>query len=281
MKKLLLVACLTTFSIASYAGAPWVAPIVTGTGSSKVSDNRAYVGLKWTMGKGTQPDVVVGVRNATVKSSGDVSGGDVSVVINTKSSVELSKIRLKYFDGRESVQGEISSGYDFKKGIFVGLSGKSPYANLGVDMFGLDKKSLESYVGVDSLKKYSRPDGTQTLTCPDGRDWFGLGPITAGEASCNYAPSDYRLKDHIQYIATLSNGLKLYSFKYKSREGNFVGVMAQDLLANPKWSKAVVQRKDGYYMVNYGMLGINMVTLENWYKNGKSAILISKSKSNS
>jgi hypothetical protein len=53
--------------------------------------------------------------------------------------------------------------------------------------------------------------------------------------------------------------------------------MAQDLLANAKWSKAVIKRQDGFYMVNYSMLGIKMTTLENWHKNGNRSILLNKS----
>jgi hypothetical protein len=87
------------------------------------------------------------------------------------------------------------------------------------------------------------------------------------------APSDMRLKHDIHELAVLENGLKIYSFKYKSRNGDFVGVMAQDLFSSPEWSKAVVQREDGHYLVNYGELGIRMTTLENWNKNGKNSIL--------
>jgi hypothetical protein len=93
--------------------------------------------------------------------------------------------------------------------------------------------------------------------------------------------SDIRLKHDIHELAVLENGLKIYSFKYKSRDGDFVGVMAQDLLSDPRWSKAVVRRQDGHYLVNYGELEIRMTTLENWTKNGKKSVLRSHTEAKS
>jgi len=43
-----------------------------------------------------------------------------------------------------------------------------------------------------------------------------------------------------------------------------VGVMAQELLADPDRRDAVSEHPSGYFMVDYGMLSLHMVTLEEW-----------------
>lgn len=78
-------------------------------------------------------------------------------------------------------------------------------------------------------------------------------------------PSDRRLKTNIKHLQTLSNGIKLYSFEYIWGGPVYVGVMAQDLLdSHPQ---AVVTDKYGYYAVNYALLGLKMVTLQEYQQN--------------
>jgi hypothetical protein len=49
-------------------------------------------------------------------------------------------------------------------------------------------------------------------------------------------------------------------------------VMAQDLLENPAWRDAVITSPNGFYAVNYGALGLKMVTLEEWQAQGLASI---------
>jgi hypothetical protein len=84
--------------------------------------------------------------------------------------------------------------------------------------------------------------------------------------------SDIRLKQNVHLLATLENGLKIYSFKYLWDDATYVGVMAQDLLANPAWRDAVVTLPNGFYAVDYAMLGLRMATLEAWQAQGVAAI---------
>jgi hypothetical protein len=87
-------------------------------------------------------------------------------------------------------------------------------------------------------------------------------------------PSDMRLKQDIEHIATLENGLKLYSFKYLWDDTDRVGVLAQDLLANPAHKHAVVSMSNGFYAVNYAALGLRMSTLDAWRESGPTAVLL-------
>lgn len=82
--------------------------------------------------------------------------------------------------------------------------------------------------------------------------------------------SDIRLKRDIKHVATRADGLKLYSFRYLWDDTAYVGVMAQDLLADPARADAVHMDKSGYYTVDYGELGLTMKTLEEWLaRNGR------------
>lgn len=77
-------------------------------------------------------------------------------------------------------------------------------------------------------------------------------------------PSDIRLKKNISELKTLSNGIKLYKFEYKTSDIPYVGVMAQDIL-NIK-PEAVTVSNNGYYAVYYDMLGLKMTKYEDWIK---------------
>ena len=68
--------------------------------------------------------------------------------------------------------------------------------------------------------------------------------------NCNY--SDERLKREIEFIGK-RNGLNIYTFKYLWDDVKRTGVMAQEILKT-KYRDAVMQDKNGYYMVDYGML---------------------------
>jgi hypothetical protein len=76
------------------------------------------------------------------------------------------------------------------------------------------------------------------------------------------APSDIRVKQDVQPLGDGSATLPLYSFKYLDGDTEYVGVMAQDVLkVRPD---AVTTGEDGFYRVNYGKLGLRMVTKSEW-----------------
>ena len=85
--------------------------------------------------------------------------------------------------------------------------------------------------------------------------------------------SDIRLKRDIVLLGQTDKGIRLYSFKYLSSDQVYVGVMAQDLLENPKWQDAVITNPNGYYSVIYSKLGLEMVTLEHYQQVSAVALL--------
>jgi len=76
----------------------------------------------------------------------------------------------------------------------------------------------------------------------------------------------------VTLVATLENGIKLYSFRYLWSDERYVGVMAQDLLNNPVLRNAVILEPNGFYVVDYARLGLRMVTLAQWQAQGLASV---------
>jgi hypothetical protein len=78
------------------------------------------------------------------------------------------------------------------------------------------------------------------------------------------APSDVGLKRNIIPLGKSTNGHALYRFKYLWDDQEYVGVMAQDLIST--FPDALSKNEQGYYLVDYAALGIQMYTYEDWLK---------------
>ena len=130
------------------------------------TDNSVYDALKWTFGDGIKPEAVLGFRHAKIDSTGDTDGGDLSISAKFIDSFQLSKFRAKYFDGKENVQGEIGAGFDFNKGLFVGVGVHAPYSNLGLDLIPFSKDKVEPYFQIDTIKSDNKPAYKETIANP-------------------------------------------------------------------------------------------------------------------
>ena len=84
--------------------------------------------------------------------------------------------------------------------------------------------------------------------------------------------SDMRLKRDIVLLAVLDDGLRIYAFRYLWSNDVHVGVMAQEILADPVRSTAVYRMQNGFYGVDYTALGIRMATLVEWIEGGISSL---------
>ena len=82
-----------------------------------------------------------------------------------------------------------------------------------------------------------------------------------GSFSYNYGGSDIRLKRDIVLLETRADGIKVYSFRYKTSEEYYIGVMAQDLLGT-QWESAVGTGSDGMYWVDYSKLPVKFELLK-------------------
>lgn len=74
--------------------------------------------------------------------------------------------------------------------------------------------------------------------------------------------SDKRLKRDIVRVGELDNGLGLYRYRYIWSDTVYVGVMAQEVAYVVP--DAAVVGSDGYLRVDYGRLGLKLMTLAEW-----------------
>ena len=145
-------------------------PLPPSSTSATNSSNVGYGGLKWTMGAGWVPEVVAGYRYAEVASNGDTQGADISIAFKVNPALPLNeiiqpgKLRAKYFNGIDFLQGEMGGGYDFaKKGAFVGIGAQGPYVNAGIDYNLSTNSPFSTFLMFNSLGINNRPH--RTLSC--------------------------------------------------------------------------------------------------------------------
>lgn len=108
----------------------------------------------------------------------------------------------------------------------------------------------------------STNDECYARSVTDLTPWAGFysmipGPsstVTQSGAASEF--SDLRLKTSIERVGTTVHSLPLYRFNYIDREGRFEGVMAQDVMG--VLPEAVSISGNGYYLIDYGMLGTRM-----------------------
>jgi hypothetical protein len=86
--------------------------------------------------------------------------------------------------------------------------------------------------------------------------------ITSCTTECLTTLSDIRLKEDILPLMRFDNGIGLYRYRYKWSDQFYVGVMAQEVATIV--STAVLRGKDGYLRVDYGQLGMKLMTWDDW-----------------
>ena len=136
----------------------------------------------------------------------------------------------------------LRSGSQVQNPSFVNSSQQATTG--GADILGASQMGYNASMGNFNAQQAAQQNLNQGL--------MGLGGAGI------MAFSDIRMKENINYIGTLPNGLPFYNFEYKPEfkdiagHGKFVGVMAQEAeLVQPE---AVITNADGYKMVNYGVL---------------------------
>lgn len=154
--KLILFFCFF-LSSAVFAGLPPPPTITYDLIQGNLTDNRIYAGLKWTLNEGIKPQAVLGFRHARTESNGNTDGGDISISAKFIDGFQLGKLRAKYFDGKEKVQGEVGGGLDFTKGFFAGVGVHAPYSLIGLDIHPfINENKFEPYIQIDTIKKYKK-----------------------------------------------------------------------------------------------------------------------------
>ncbi len=133
----------------------------------------------------------------------------------------------------------------------LGLSGPAVEADGSADL-----KRREALIKLGKYTAYATPVLLATVSAAQA--------ASAPAPTPTPTPSDSRLKMNITPVATLPNGLALYSYQFRQDPATtYVGVLAQDLLNSGKceFRDAVTVDADGYYVVNYEVLGLRMLTI--------------------
>ncbi len=83
--------------------------------------------------------------------------------------------------------------------------------------------------------------------------------------------ADMRLKRDVEQMATLDNGINLYRYRDRWCPTVFVGVLAQEVVA--VMPDAVSKDADGYLLVDYRRLGLQLRTYRDWVEKGHIAAI--------
>lgn len=95
----------------------------------------------------------------------------------------------------------------------------------------------------------------------------GIQPPVNPLGGINPFGSDRRIKHNIVPLATTKDGIQLYRFQYLWSDQVYVGVMAQDLLQTHP--EALYMDANGFYLVDYSALGLEMLTWAEWQNQKK------------
>jgi hypothetical protein len=136
---------------------------------------------------------------------------------------------------------------------YLGQLGSASQTFQDVQNLNFQKQMLaEQALGQAKTDWYTQRDANRRALVQTGASVAGTAASAAAQAS------DIRLKQDIVFSHE-ENGHKIYEFSYKSEPNvRYSGVMAQEVLGiNP----SAVFEENGYYKVNYDMLGITMKKL--------------------
>ena len=137
---------------------------------------------------------------------------------------------------------------------------------------GIGNQQGRGYQALDSNSVRSCPSGACVRTgirgnpagaTPAGGPYEGTPVGNAGTGDL----SDIRLKHDIIQVARLDSGLGLYRYRYNWSDQVYVGVMAQEVAVI--MPDAVVHGSDGYLRVNYELLGLHLMTWNEWLASAK------------
>jgi hypothetical protein len=79
-------------------------------------------------------------------------------------------------------------------------------------------------------------------------------------ALCNNQKSDIRYKENLTLIGVSNNGINIYEFNYKDKEGLYKGVIAQELIGTA-FENAVSTNAEGLYEVDYDKIDVQFQKL--------------------
>lgn len=150
--------------------------------------------------------------------------------------------------GEQAQLGQMAQGLF---GIGQGISGLE--SQLMAQGLSAEQARAAAALGAGNLAV--APYATAAQTASSERSGM-MGAVGQGIATYAALASDVRLKENIQHVDTLSNGIKVYTWEWNTTalesdipKGITKGVMAQELLE--QFPEAVLTHDSGYLTVNY------------------------------
>jgi hypothetical protein len=164
--KLFLIVILSSFGFLTqtvYGGAG--GPPAPTFSDAKKTEDRAYVGLVWTLKEKPSytPDLILGFRSLKVKSNDNASGGDLSIRMKLEGGVSFDSTRLVYVGGERDLLGNIGVGYSNANSTLLGtIAVQSSYARLGTD-YELNKNKFVPYLELNTLDNPKNVPPTESV----------------------------------------------------------------------------------------------------------------------
>jgi hypothetical protein len=176
-------------------------------------------------------------------------GGNLAKYINAKLNANQGQFSTQL----AAQDAEVKRAKQQQALAYLGQLGSASQTFQDVQNLNFQKQMLaEQALGQAKTDWYTQRDTNRKALVQTGASVAGTAASAAAQAS------DIRLKQDIVFSRE-ENGHKIYEFSYKSEPNvRYSGVMAQEVLQiNP----SAVFEENGYYKVNYDMLGITMKKL--------------------
>jgi hypothetical protein len=161
-----------------------------------------------------------------------------------------------------AVAGSTNAGNSAVGNQNTGVQGGLGYANYMsggyAGQLGAAQLKQQGALGLGGLMNQGYQIGSQNAN--SGGDFLGgaLGLVGSLGSAYLMAGSDRRIKENIQLVAEMPNGINLYAFEYKPEykdtwgHGGFIGVMADEV--EQVIPEAVGFHEDGYKVVDYSLV---------------------------
>ena len=185
--------------------------------------------------------------NASGGSTAAVLKGDGSLTANfTTGGISGALSNLTYGSGvawnTVTISGAINAGASTFNGATSTSFAPGTTLSLAATATGVVRGGFYGPTAQQVAAVWTLSDGTRSAV---------------GVFGAKVAPSDRRLKRDIVAVGS-RGGIRLYRYRYLGCDRTFVGVMAQDLAADPRFAHSIIRRPSGLLLVDYGLLGLDL-----------------------
>ena len=222
------------------------------------SGTATYSGTGNVYGEVVAPNASGGATAATLTGDGSLTANfGTGGITGTLSNMNANYNGANSSWNTVTITGAINAGASTFNGATSTSAASSTTYGLGAGASGTVRGGFYGPTAQEVAAVWTLSDGTKSA--------FGVFGAKAA------APSDRRLKRDIEAVDEVS-GLRLYRFRYSNSARTFIGVMAQDLLADPRYAHAVIRRPSGLLLVDYAALGVDIPDFDAMRTAGEAAV---------